>query len=141
MKYLSKQKIKGVYVVEFTLIIGMFLLTIFMVMEIIAYMYLMNTASEVTRRGARLAVVCDIGAAGIVSQMAARYPNLTSQNVMIKYSPDGCNEGNCQTVRVGLKDLSTTIIGVTADVTTITRDFATTLPRESMNSALNPACA
>ena len=141
MKYPNKQKIKGVYVVEFTLIVGLFLLTIFMVMEAITYMYLMNTASEVTRRGARLAVVCDIGSTGIVNQMAERYPNLTSQNVVINYLPVGCNQGNCQTVRVSLKGLSTTIIGVTFDVTTVTRDFATTLPRESMNSALNPACA
>ena len=141
MKYPNKQKIKGVYVVEFTLIIGLYLLTIFMVMEAITYMYLMNTASEITRRGARLAVVCNMNAPGILSEMTSRYPNLTSQNVVIKYSPDGCNEVNCQTVRVSLKDLTTNIIGVTADVTTITRDFATTLPRESMNSAQNPDCA
>ena len=137
MKYPNKQKIKGVYVVEFTLIVGLFLLTIFMVMEVINYMYLMNTASDVTRRGARLAVVCDIGAAGIVNQMAARYPNLTAQNVVVSYLPAGCNQSNCQTVTVRLTGLNTTIIGVNANIP----NFATTLPRESMNSALNPACA
>ena len=137
MKYPNKKKVKGVYVVEFTLIVGLFLLTIFMVMEAITYMYLMNTASEVTRRGARIAVVCDIGAAGIVNDMVARYPNLTSQNVVVNYLPAGCNQSNCQTVTVRLTGLSTTIIGVNANIP----NFATTLPRESMNSALNPACA
>ena len=143
MKHLNKQKNKGVYTVEFTLVSALFLLTIFMVMEGIRYMYLMNAASEITRRGARMAAVCNIGAAGIIREMTTRYPGLTAQNVIIGYpqKPPACTESDCQTVKVSLKGLSTTIIGVTFDVTTITRDFATTLPRESMNSALNPACA
>ena len=136
MKHLHRQKNKGVYTVEFTLVSALFLLTIFMVMEAIGYMYLMNAASEITRRGARLAVVCNIGSAGIISEMASRYPNLSAQNVTINYLPAGCNQGNCQTVTVRLTGLSTTIAGVTANIP----NFATTLPRESMNSSLNPLC-
>jgi Flp pilus assembly protein TadG len=137
MKHLNRQKNKGVYTVEFTLVSALFLLTIFMVMEAIRYMYLMNAASEITRRGARLAVVCDVGAGGIVSEMAARFPNLTAQNVNINYLPPGCGQGNCQTVTVGLTGLSTTIVGVTVNIP----NFTTTLPRESLNSTLNPTCA
>lgn len=137
MKHLNRQKNKGIYTVEFTLVSALFLLTIFMVMEAIRYMYLMNAASEVTRRGARLAVVCNIGSAGIISEMVSRYPNLTAQNVTINYLPAGCNQSNCQTVTVGLTGLSTTIAGVTANIP----NFATTLPRESMDSSLNPTCA
>ena len=125
---------------EFTLVSALFLLTIFMVMEAIGYMYLMNAASEITRRGARLAVVCNIGSAGIISEMASRYPNLTAQNVTITYRPSQpiqCTESNCQTVTVALTGLSTTIAGVTANIP----NFATTLPRESMNSSLNPLCS
>lgn len=136
MKHLHRQKNRGVYTVEFTLVSALFLLTIFMVMEAIGYMYLMNAASEITRRGARLAVVCNIGSAGIISEMASRYPNLSAQNVTINYLPAGCNQGNCQTVTVRLTGLSTTIAGVTANIP----NFATTLPRESMNSSLNPLC-
>ena len=121
---------------EFTLVSALFLLTIFMVMEGIGYMYLMNAASEITRRGARLAVVCNIGSAGIISEMASRYPNLTGQNVTINYLPAGCNQGNCQTVTVSLTGLSTTMAGVTASIP----NFATTLPRESLNSNFNPTC-
>ena len=145
MKHFNRQKNKGVYTVEFTLVSALFLLTIFMVMEGIRYMYLMNAASEITRRGARLAIVCNMNAPGILSEMAARYPNLDTEtndldmetNVVITYSPAGCNQSNCQTVTVRLTGLSTTIIGVTANIPS----FVTTLPRESMNSALNPACA
>ena len=137
MKHLTRQKNRGVYTVEFTLVSALFLLTIFMVMEAIGYMYLMNAASEITRRGARLAAVCNIGSAGIISEMASRYPNLTGQNVTINYLPPGCNQGNCQTVTVGLAGLSTTIAGVTANIP----NFATTLPRESMNSTFNPTCS
>lgn len=137
MKQPCRQKNKGVYTVEFTLVSALFLLTIFMVMEAIRYIYLMNTASEITRRGARLAVVCNIGSAGIISEMASRYPNLTAQNVNISYLPAGCGQNNCQTVTVGLTGLSTTIAGVTATIP----NFATTLPRESMDSSLNPTCA
>lgn len=136
MKHLHRQKNKGVYTVEFTLVSALFLLTIFMVMEAIGYMYLMNAGSEITRRGARLAVVCNIGAGGIVSEMASRYPNLTAQNVTITYLPAACTQSNCQTVTVALTGLSTTIAGVTANIP----NFATTLPRESMNSSLNPLC-
>ena len=138
MKHLHRKN-RGVYTVEFALVSALFLLTIFTVMEAISYMYLMNAASEITRRGARLAVVCNIGAGGIVSEMSARYPNLTAQNVTITYLPDQpnqCTESNCQTVTVRLTGLSTTIAGVTANIPS----FATTLPRESMNSTLNPAC-
>lgn len=136
MKHFARQKNRGVYTVEFTLVSALFLLTIFMVMEGIRYMYLMNAASEITRRGARLAVVCNIGSAGIVSEMASRFPNLTSQNVTINYLPAGCNQGNCQTVTVSLTGLSTTIAGVTANIP----NFATTLPRESLDSNFNPTC-
>ena len=140
MKYFSKQKNKGVYTVEFTLVIALFLLTIFMVMESVRYMYLMNAASEITRRGARMAVVCNIGAAGIIREMTSRYPGLNAvpekPNVIITYLPNPCTQVDCQTVRVQLTGLSTTIAGVTANIP----NFATTLPRESMNSDLNPAC-
>ena len=136
MKHFNKQKTRGVYTVEFTLVIALFLLTIFMVMESIRYMYLMNAASEITRRGVRLAAVCNIGSPGIIKEMASRYPNLTAQNVTINYMPAGCNQGNCQTVTVRLTGLSTTIVGVNANIP----PFLSTLPRESMNSTLNPAC-
>ena len=146
MKNLNKQKINGVYTVEFTLVAGLFFLTLFMAMEGMRYMYLMNAASEITRRGARMAVVCNIGANGIISEMASRYPNLTAQNVKIEYFPKlptQCTESDCQTVTVSLKDLTTSIVGVTATIAGVDPNipyFATTLPRESMNSTLNPAC-
>lgn len=146
MKHLNNQKNKGVYTVEFTLVSALFLLTIFMVMEAIGYMYLMNAASEVTRRGARMAAVCNIGAAGIIREMTTRYPGLTAQNVIIGYSPKSpaCTERDCQTVTVSLTGLTTTIAGVTATIAGVNPNipyFATTLPRESMNSTLNPLCS
>lgn len=136
MKLNTIKKVKGVYTVEFVMVSALFLLTVFMIMEVIRYMYLMNAASEITRRGARTAVVCDYNAAGIVDEMASRFPNLTVSNVNISYLPAGCDQSNCQTVTVALTGLTTTIIGLSLNIP----DFSTTLPRESMDSTLNPLC-
>lgn len=136
MRLNAIKKVKGVYTVEFVMVSALFLLTVFMIMEVIRYMYLMNAASEITRRGARTAVVCDYNAAGIVDEMASRFPNLTGSNVNISYLPAGCDQSNCQTVTVSLTGLTTTVIGLSINIP----DFSTTLPRESMDSTLNPLC-
>jgi Flp pilus assembly protein TadG len=129
-----KKKNLGVYTIEFVLLATAFLFVIFMLIELGRIIYLLNAAGEVTRRGARVAVVCNIGAAGIVDAMATTYPNLTGQNVNISYLPAGCNQSSCQTVTVALTGLTIeTVIGVSVNVP----NFSTTLPRESLNSTTN----
>ena len=134
MKNGLKKKSLGVYTVEFVLLATTFLFVVFMLIELGRIMYLLNAAGEVTRRGARVAVVCNIGAVGIVDEMAETYPNLTSQNVNITYLPAGCNQASCKTVTVALTGLTIdTVIGLSVNVP----DFSTTLPRESLDSTTN----
>jgi hypothetical protein len=72
-------------------------------------------------------------------------PNLTSGNINITYLPNGCNKSNCVFVRVSIANLQLTsnipVVGTVLNVPA----FATTLPRESLestNSASepNPIC-
>ena len=136
MKNTIKKNNLGVYTIEFVLLSTAFLFVIYMLFELGKVMYLLNAAGEVTRRGARVAVVCNIGAAGVVDEMVTIYPSLTSQNVNITYLPAGCNQASCQIVTVALTGLTIeTVIGVTVNVP----DFSTTLPRESLNSTINSA--
>ena len=134
MKNGLKKKSLGVYTVEFVLLATAFLFVVFMLIELGRIMYLLNAAGEVTRRGARVAVVCNLGATGIVDAMATTYPNLTGQNVDITYLPAGCNQSSCQTVTIALTGLTIeTVIGLSVNVP----NFSTTLPRESLNSTTN----
>lgn len=134
MKRTQLKKNRGVYSIEFVLISALFLFTIFMLLNLSRIMYLMNAASEVTRRGARVAVVCDKDADGIFNEMSARFPNLVATNVNVTYLPAGCTQATCETVTVSLTGVTDSIIGITVNFP----NFSTTLPRESMDSTLNP---
>ena len=60
MKAMNRQRMRGVYVVEFA-IIGLLLFTLlFGVLEMGRLYFTVNGLDEVVRRGARLAAVCDI---------------------------------------------------------------------------------
>ena len=60
MKAINRQRMRGVYVVEFA-IIGLLLFTLlFGVVEMGRLHFTVNALDEVVRRGARLAAVCDI---------------------------------------------------------------------------------
>lgn len=130
---------KGVYTVEFVLISGVLMLSLFALIEFARVMYMLNVASEVTRRGARIAAVCDMNAGGIRADMRALMPDLADNNIAVDYFPGGCNQGTCQLVTVALQNFTIqTVIGVNVNVPA----FSTTLPRESLNSANNAAtCA
>jgi len=57
MKYKNK---KGVYSVEFSIVAALFFMLFFAVIEGARLMYTWNVLTEVTRRGARLATVCNV---------------------------------------------------------------------------------
>lgn len=60
MKAINRQRMRGVYVVEFAIIGLLLFVLLFGVLEMGRLYFTVNGLDEVVRRGARLAAVCDI---------------------------------------------------------------------------------
>lgn len=137
----------GVAAVEFALIVGIFFMFLIGVMEMGRVLFYWNTATEATRLGARLAVVCDIDDGAIRARMAALFPMLNPGNIRVDYQPANCTPTNCVQVTVSIVAagaiIPTFIPFVPLSLTLPA--FATTLPRESMQSSsggvANPVCS
>jgi Flp pilus assembly protein TadG len=130
--------------VEFALVaaFGGFLLVLIGIFELGRILFTFNSASEATRLGARTAIVCDAGDERIKSAMTALLPSLTADQIDISYQPAGCASSasaaraTCTSVKVSLNSnaqISTVIPFVPLSVSI--PPFATTMPREAMNSA------
>lgn len=137
----SGHKQKGAAAVEFALIAMVFFILLIGVLEMGRVLFTWNAAAEATRFGARVAAVCDMNDAAILSRMQQIMPNLAAANVSVAYLPSGCTTSNCQQVKVSISNFQvTTHIPVVSAVLTVPR-FTTTIPRESLNSTDNPVCA
>ena len=134
---------RGVAAVEFALLAPLFFAFLFGIIEMARVLYLMNAATEATRLGARVAVVCDkidynpATYTAIVSRMQDILPGLAATgDVNIEYGPAGCTQANCQTVSVSIIPGAFTIntfipfLPFTVDLPA----FKSTLPRESLSS-------
>ena len=142
---------RGVYAVEFVLVAGFLFLLLFALMEVGKIMYFFNTANESTRRAARLAAVCNhvnhpvYGAAAkkaIENTVTSRLPFATAANVSIQYCDKAdcvCDEADCQLITVSLIDAiyTSSIVPISVKMPA----FATTIPRESMDSSFNADCS
>jgi Flp pilus assembly protein TadG len=135
----------GVAAVEFALIASLLFTLLIGIMEFSRITFYWNAATEATRLGARLAVVCDMDDATIRARMTALFPVLSADKIAIAYWPDGCAAETCRQVRVTINapdELPTFIPGF--DMNAVMPPFMTTLPRESMKStfggAANPVC-
>lgn len=139
-KMANQFKQRGVAAVEFALIAAIFFTLLIGVMEMSRVLFYMNTAGEVTRLGARLAVVCDVGDPMVETKMINMLNILTAADINVGYNPSGCSSSTCQSVTVSVtKSINTFIPFV--PLTFTMPSFSTTLPRESMNSATNPVCS
>ena len=142
---------RGATAVEFALI-ALFILfpLLFASIELGRVVFYWNAATEVTRLGARLAVVCDLDDSTIKQRMTALFPVVDAASIDIDYEPAGCATTTCSAVRVSVLPL---------EVATYIPDFlgtrqgpqvfkfppfSTSLPRESMQSTFagvsNPVC-
>ena len=143
---------RGAAAVEFALVSLVFFTLLFGLMEMGRLMFYWNTAAEVTRLGARMAVVCDPNATSIAAvraRMQQLLPMIAAADMSVVYTPVGCNANNCQSVTVSIA--TTTAIETYIPflpLSVVMPAFATTLPRESMQSTFpsaggvaNPACA
>jgi Flp pilus assembly protein TadG len=134
---------RGAALVEFALVAaGGFLLLLIGVFELGRVLFTLNTASEATRLGARLAVVCDANASVITDRMSQLLPQLNSNAVDISYDPPDCASdavtarSNCHSVMVAVKPgtkIQTVIpfVNFSVDIP----PFSTTLTREAMDSS------
>jgi len=142
----------GVAAVEFALVaVFIFLPLLLGITSFGRWLYTLNAASEATRYGARVAVVCDQDDSTIRARMRTFLPQTDDANISISYSPAGCTAAACHTVPVSLSGLTVPILFWFAPPET-TRllpsypvpAFAHTLTRESMRSEIdgsgNPVC-
>ncbi len=136
---------RGATVVEFALVLLLFLMFALGVMDFARLLYVWNGATEATRAGARYAVVC-VDPNGSTGKLLNRMQDLLPQAsaYSLNWDPAGCDSTNCKGVTVTITDLSfrwlapvpnsvkpTLIIPASA--------FRTYLPREILRQDPNSA--
>jgi len=143
-KALSRQA--GVAAVEFALVCSVFFTALLGVIEFGRLLWTWNAATEATRLGARLGVVCDMNDADITAQMIERLPALAASNVTIAYlnppfADNTCTTATCKAVRVSLTGYEHEMIIPFVPLTLTLPPFTTTLRKEYMQSTNNPVCS
>jgi Flp pilus assembly protein TadG len=143
---------RGTAAVEFALVSTVFFTLLFMVMEAGRLMYYWNSAAEITRLGARMAVVCDPNTTSrnvIATKMRQLLPIVVDSTITVTRIPAGCDDSTaantCQAATVSI--VTTTPITSwlpLVPVSVVMPAFTTTLTRESMQSTFagvtNPIC-
>lgn len=153
----------GGAIIEFALVAVLFLTVLLAVVDFGRLLMTWNAASEATRLGARVAVVCNKADAGLILAKMQRFlPQLTGANVLIEWqNPDGvadptCDAATCKGVQVSIYNNAANpadpnnlrlqpISPFMGLVLPPVPAFATYLPRESMQSTsaagdANPVC-
>jgi len=138
--YTSQFKQRGVAAVEFALISVILFTLFFGIIEFSRFLFMVNTTTEATRLGARLAVVCDKNDSVITSRMMNMAGFLIEDNINVDYIPDGCDVDTCRYITVSVTGLTVQSMVPLIPVSFNMPTFSTTLPRESMTSLNNPVC-
>ena len=134
----------GVAAVEFALLAIFFFSLLIGIMEMARVLFYVNTAAEVTRLGARMAVVCDVNDGDIKARMVNMLGLLQPSDITVTYSPALCTASTCVSVTVSVSKQVQTF-NPFAPLTASLPSFSTTLTRESMASTgpggeANPVC-
>lgn len=137
---------RGVAAVELALVMVLFTMLLFGVIEMGRMLWVWNAAVETTRYGARMAVVCDINDADIKARMRERMPDLTASQIVIDYlnppaAANSCTDATCKAVEVRLQNYVHQTIIPFVPLTVTLPPFSTTLRKEFMRSADNPVCS
>lgn len=138
----------GLATVEFAIVATLLVTLLFSIIELSRAMFVVNTLTEATRRGARLAAVCPIGDpkpqdAAVFSSAGGAgglIPGLSASNVVIEYldssgtviaNPTG-NFSAIRYVRARIVDYQLPLV-IPMLMPTLSLDgFASTEPRESL---------
>ncbi|BAK77188.1 TadE family protein [Pseudogulbenkiania sp. NH8B] len=138
----------GVATVEFALIAMILFALLLGIMEFGRLLFTWNSAVEATRRGARLAIVCDMNATGVKNAMRQILPIVATGDITVNYSPSTCTgSADCQSVTVSISPNAPAFhynflyIGTSWRIPA----FSTTLTRESLSNGTgadqNPDCS
>jgi Flp pilus assembly protein TadG len=65
----NRTRQQGAYIVEFALVLVLFFTVLLAIMDLGRMLFTWNAAAEATRVGARVSVVCDKGAARVLTEM------------------------------------------------------------------------
>jgi Flp pilus assembly protein TadG len=128
----------GSTTVEFALVMLMFLMVVFGIMDFARMLYMWNTANEVSREGARYAVVCADPSSNtrVLAKMQALMPDITASNISVVWEPAGCSAADCQAVTVSLTGLNfrwiSPLPGTVGQPAWTLPGFSTYLTREMM---------
>lgn len=136
----NRRKQRGAAAVEFALVAGLLFTVLFGIMEMSRVLFYWNTATEATRLGARLAVVCDKDDTAIKTRMSQMLGVLTPSNIDVAWAPGGCDLNSCRSVTVSITGLNVATFIPFVPLNLSMPPFSTTLPRESMDST-NPDCS
>ncbi|MPW17842.1 pilus assembly protein [Paraburkholderia sp. CNPSo 3157] len=138
---------RGVAALEFALVAVMFFTLLIGIMEMGRVLFYWNSASEATRLGARVAVVCDVNSSQtatnpVIKGMQQMLPILKPANVTITYTPNNCDASTCTSVTVAITNVTVNTVVPFVPFNLAMPPFSTTLPRESLNSVngTNPTC-
>lgn len=132
-----RRKQRGVAIVEFAFVALIFFTLLLGIMEFGRWLFTLGAASEATRWGARLAVVCGSDPLLIQGKVAAIYGG--NGTLQITYPASDCATAECM-VTVNLVGATFTPLIPFLGGTYAIPPFTTTLPREYMKSAGNPVC-
>lgn len=139
----------GMVTLEFVIIGTIFFMVLFGVIEVGRLLFVWNSLAEATRRGARVAVVCPIGARAVANvavfnaaaSTSVNSPviyNLSTSNILVRYlDKDGSPGGTAQTtqyVQVSITGYQHTLLIPLVNVTVSAPAFTVTLPRESLGA-------
>ena len=142
-----KRSESGLATVEFAIIGAVFFMVLFAVVEFGRTLFVINTLTQVTQRGARMAAVCPVGSAGPANAAVnggGAGPviwNLNTSNVVIEYldtngavlaNPSTTDFGKIQYVRTRITGFTLPLIIPLIMPTLSLSGFQATLPRESL---------
>jgi Flp pilus assembly protein TadG len=142
-KPMQRPRQAGAVAVEFALVVTFVWFPLLLGMiEMGWLLWTWNAATEATRFGARMAVVCDMNDAGIKTRMINMVPTMAGGDIKLIYDPANCTVDDCQSIQVSLSNFKYTPILL--PITPTLPPFTTTLSRESLRSTFNgtpnPAC-
>ncbi|MEY4883729.1 MAG: hypothetical protein RIS34_1583 [Pseudomonadota bacterium] len=144
-----KTRQSGSTAVEFALVLIIFLTFFLGILDFARMLWTWNAASEATRWGARISVVCDKATASeafVLSKMQKFLPQLTAANLVVEWYDAAdtisatCNATNCSGVSVRITGLNyqwLSPIGFSNHAAIPMPGFSTYLPREIMGQDAN----
>ena len=152
-----KKKQQGLATVEFAIVGALLMLLLLGVIEFARLVFVWNTATEATRRGARIAAVCPVNAPAIqnvtvfndpaTSGASALLAGMSTADVKVEYldvggNPADCTYCNCDDTCGDTSFVSIKYVQVSIEnyqhtlafppITLTMPPFETTLPRESL---------